>query len=68
MWHLVTAIVVAFHSGFPGLKHPVVPGHEIVGIVDQVGSDVGRLKVVGDRVGIGWHGGHCHGMPIVQKW
>ncbi len=49
----------AFHGGFPGMKHPLVPGHEIVGIVDAVGSEVGRLKV-GDRVGVGWHGGHCH--------
>lgn len=49
----------AFHGGFPGLKHPMVPGHEIVGIVDEVGTEVGRLKV-GDRVGVGWHGGHCH--------
>jgi len=49
----------AFHGGFPGMKHPMVPGHEIVGLVDEVGSEVGRLKV-GDRVGIGWHGGHCH--------
>ncbi|HEY9682612.1 MAG TPA: alcohol dehydrogenase [Oculatellaceae cyanobacterium] len=43
---------------FPGLKYPVVPGHEIVGVVDAVGPEVTRLKV-GDRVGVGWHGGHC---------
>jgi D-arabinose 1-dehydrogenase-like Zn-dependent alcohol dehydrogenase len=43
---------------FPGLKYPIVPGHEIVGIVDAVGAEVSRLKV-GDRVGVGWHGGHC---------
>jgi D-arabinose 1-dehydrogenase-like Zn-dependent alcohol dehydrogenase len=44
---------------FPGLQYPAVPGHEIVGKVDAVGSGVTRLKV-GDRVGVGWHGGHCH--------
>jgi D-arabinose 1-dehydrogenase-like Zn-dependent alcohol dehydrogenase len=43
---------------FPGLAYPLVPGHEIVGIVDSVGSEVHRLKP-GDRVGIGWYGGHC---------
>jgi D-arabinose 1-dehydrogenase-like Zn-dependent alcohol dehydrogenase len=35
-----------------------VPGHEIVGIVEELGADVVRLKK-GDRVGVGWHGGHC---------
>jgi D-arabinose 1-dehydrogenase-like Zn-dependent alcohol dehydrogenase len=45
-------------GSFPGIKYPIVPGHEIVGIVEEVGSDCQRLKV-GDRVGVGWHGGHC---------
>lgn len=48
----------AFEGTFPGLKYPVVPGHEIVGIVDEVGPGVRRFKK-GDRVGVGWHGGHC---------
>lgn len=48
----------AFHGGFPGLSYPMVPGHEIVGIVDEAGPEVGRLRV-GDRVGVGWHAGHC---------
>lgn len=48
----------AMHGSFPGLNYPIVPGHEIVGIVEAVGARVGRLKV-GDRVGVGWHGGHC---------
>src|SRR5262245_13734631 len=47
-----------FEGTFPGVKYPAVPGHEIVGIVEEVGSDVVRLKK-GDRVGVGWHGGHC---------
>lgn len=48
----------AFLGTFPGLKYPLVPGHELVGIVDAVGDSVTRLKV-GDRVGVGWHGAHC---------
>jgi len=43
---------------WPGLAHPRVPGHEVAGIVDAVGSAVlGFAK--GDRVGVGWYGGHC---------
>jgi D-arabinose 1-dehydrogenase-like Zn-dependent alcohol dehydrogenase len=47
---------------FPGLKYPIVPGHEIVGIVEEAGPDCQRLKK-GDRVGVGWHAGHCGECP-----
>ncbi len=43
---------------FPGIQFPRVPGHEVAGIVDAVGSGVVRWKT-GDRVGVGWHGGNC---------
>lgn len=43
---------------FPGLVLPRIPGHEIAGRVDAVASDVTAWKV-GQRVGVGWHGGHC---------
>ena len=43
---------------WPGIQYPRVPGHEIAGIIDEVGSDVVQWKK-GQRVGIGWHGGHC---------
>jgi D-arabinose 1-dehydrogenase-like Zn-dependent alcohol dehydrogenase len=45
-------------GAFPGIKYPVVPGHEIVGIIDALGTKATRFKK-GDRVGVGWHGGHC---------
>jgi len=45
-------------GGFPGLQLPRVPGHEVAGKVDALGEGVDTLKV-GDRVGVGWHGGHC---------
>lgn len=40
-------------------SYPRIPGHEVVGIVDKVGTGVTKWKV-GQRVGIGWHGGHGH--------
>lgn len=40
-------------------SYPRIPGHEVVGIVDRVGTGVTKWKV-GQRVGIGWHGGHGH--------
>ncbi|MDR5753434.1 MULTISPECIES: alcohol dehydrogenase [unclassified Caballeronia] len=43
---------------WPGLQYPRVPGHEIAGVVDAVGDEVDEWKV-GQRVGVGWHGGHC---------
>src|SRR6266566_1872211 len=42
---------------WPGLQYPRVPGHEIAGFVDLAGDGVANWKK-GDRVGIGWHGGH----------
>src|SRR5438094_3061198 len=42
----------------PGIQYPRVPGHEIAGVIDAVGGDV-RGWSVGQRVGVGWHGGHC---------
>jgi len=43
---------------FPLVQYPRVPGHEVVGIVDAVGSGVPRWAP-GQRVGVGWHGGNC---------
>ena len=45
-------------GAFPGLTLPRVPGHEIAGRIDAVGPTVTVWKP-GDRVGVGWHGGHC---------
>ncbi len=40
-------------------QYPVVPGHEVVGKIAQVGSRVTGLAV-GQVVGLGWHAGYCH--------
>jgi D-arabinose 1-dehydrogenase-like Zn-dependent alcohol dehydrogenase len=50
------AIVKQGH--WPGLEYPRVPGHEVAGRIDSVGADVVQWKP-GQRVGVGWHGGHC---------
>lgn len=43
---------------FPGLELPRVPGHEVIGKVEGTGDNVNQWKK-GQRVGVGWHGGHC---------
>jgi D-arabinose 1-dehydrogenase-like Zn-dependent alcohol dehydrogenase len=43
---------------WPGIQYPRVPGHEVVGVVDAVGAGVTQWQP-GQRVGVGWHGGHC---------
>ena len=45
-------------GAYPGLSLPRIPGHEIAGRVEKVGANVTEWKK-GDRVGVGWHGGHC---------
>jgi D-arabinose 1-dehydrogenase-like Zn-dependent alcohol dehydrogenase len=42
---------------WPGIEYPRIPGHEVAGIVDEVGAGVSAWKK-GQRVGVGWHGGH----------
>ena len=42
---------------WPGIQYPRVPGHEVVGTVDEVGAGVSAWEK-GQRVGVGWHGGH----------
>lgn len=53
-------------GSWPGLKYPRVPGHEVVGRIAGIGSDIkakdgesGRFKL-DDLVGVGWNGGFCN--------
>ena len=43
---------------FPNITYPRVPGHEVAGVLDAIGDGVKGWKL-GDRVGVGWYGGHC---------
>ena len=51
---------------FPGITYPRVPGHEVAGVVDAVGPGVHLFKT-GQRVGLGWHGGHCFYCPPCRR-
>jgi len=50
--------VLVKEGQWPGLQFPRVPGHEIAGRIDALGSGVTGWGS-GQRVGVGWHGGHC---------
>jgi len=50
--------VFAVTGTFPGVRYPTVPGHEVAGRIDKLGSEVSTWRV-GQRVGVGWFGGVC---------
>lgn len=54
---------IAKEGLFPGIPYPIIPGHEVAGIIDEVGEGVVGWTV-GTRVGVGWFGGNCgHCVP-----
>jgi D-arabinose 1-dehydrogenase-like Zn-dependent alcohol dehydrogenase len=58
----------AKNGGFPGTSYPLVPGHEIAGVIEALGEDVERWEP-GKRVGVGWFGGNCgHCDPCRRGW
>jgi D-arabinose 1-dehydrogenase-like Zn-dependent alcohol dehydrogenase len=50
--------VLAKEGGFPGVSHPLVPGHEIAGVIESLGAGAHGWEL-GQRVGVGWFGGNC---------
>lgn len=50
--------VFTVEEQMPVVDLPKIPGHEVAGIIDEVGEEVEKWEE-GDRVGAGWHGGHC---------
>jgi D-arabinose 1-dehydrogenase-like Zn-dependent alcohol dehydrogenase len=44
-------------GAWPGIQYPRVPGHEVAGVVEELGEGVSGWNN-GQRVGVGWHGGH----------
>jgi D-arabinose 1-dehydrogenase-like Zn-dependent alcohol dehydrogenase len=50
----------------PGIQYPRVPGHEVAGIIDELGAGVTTWKK-GQRVGVGWHGGQDNTCPSCRR-
>jgi len=50
--------VIAQYGGMPGCVFPRIPGHEVSGLIDEIGEGVKNWKK-GEHVGVGWFGGHC---------
>jgi D-arabinose 1-dehydrogenase-like Zn-dependent alcohol dehydrogenase len=53
-------------DGWPGIQYPRVPGHEVAGVIDEVGAGVTSWKK-GQRVGVGWHGGQDNTCPSCRR-
>jgi len=53
-------------GSWPGIQYPRIPGHEVVGLIDAVGAGVSAWKK-GQRVGVGWHGGHDNTCPECRR-
>jgi D-arabinose 1-dehydrogenase-like Zn-dependent alcohol dehydrogenase len=49
--------VLTVEGLWPGIAYPRIPGHEVIGVIDELGAGVSAWKK-GQRVGVGWHGGH----------
>src|SRR3989454_2123415 len=49
--------VLTKEGAWPGIVYPRVPGHEVAGVIDEVGAGVTQWQK-GQKVGVGWHGGH----------
>ena len=43
---------------YPNIVYPRTPGHEVIGVITKTGAEIERWKT-GQRVGLGWHAGHC---------
>jgi D-arabinose 1-dehydrogenase-like Zn-dependent alcohol dehydrogenase len=53
-------------GSWPGLQYPRVPGHEVAGVIDALGSGVSAWSQ-GQRIGVGWHGGHDNTCPSCRR-
>ncbi|HEY6514714.1 MAG TPA: alcohol dehydrogenase [Steroidobacteraceae bacterium] len=58
--------VLTKEGHWPGITYPRVPGHEVAGVIDALGAGVAAWRE-GQRVGVGWHGGHDNTCPQCRR-
>ena len=58
--------VITKEGLLPGITYPRIPGHEVVGVIDELGAGVALWKK-GQRVGVGWHGGQDNTCPSCRR-
>lgn len=58
--------VLTVEGAWPGIQYPRIPGHEVAGVIDEVGAGVAVWKK-GQRVGVGWHGGQDNTCPECRR-
>src|SRR5689334_358558 len=58
--------VLTKEGAWPGIQYPRVPGHEVAGVIDELGAGVAEWKL-GQRVGVGWHGGQDGTCPSCRR-
>jgi D-arabinose 1-dehydrogenase-like Zn-dependent alcohol dehydrogenase len=58
--------VLTKEGHWPGIRYPRVPGHEVAGVIDALGAGVSGWRA-GQRVGVGWHGGHDNTCPQCRR-
>ena len=58
--------VLTKEGKWPGIQYPRVPGHEVAGVIDELGAGVTEWKL-GQRAGVGWHGGQDNTCPACRR-
>jgi len=58
--------VLTKEGAWPGIQYPRVPGHEVAGVIEELGSGVSAWNK-GQRVGVGWHGGQDGTCPSCRR-
>jgi D-arabinose 1-dehydrogenase-like Zn-dependent alcohol dehydrogenase len=53
-------------GSWSGIQYPRIPGHEVAGVIDEVGAGVSVWRK-GQRVGVGWHGGQDNTCPECRR-